>query len=114
MRRELPHVNVLTKCDLVRDKEALERLVDPEFSQLLDESDMHAPKHLRPLNLALARIIEEYSMVGFHLLDRTDEESISALMLHIDNAIQYGEDEEHREPPDAQGPDGDDAGENTS
>jgi hypothetical protein len=36
--------------------------------------------------------VEDYSLVKFMPLDRTDEDSINDLLLHIDNAIQYGED----------------------
>lgn len=41
--------------------------------------------------------IEDYSLVKFHPLDVSDEDSISDLQLSIDNAIQYGEDAEPRE-----------------
>lgn len=39
-------------------------------------------------------------MVAFHPLNVNDEDSISVLLQQIDNAIQYGEDEEPKEPRD--------------
>ena len=36
--------------------------------------------------------MDSYSMVSFQPLDAQDEESISDLLLNIDNAIQFGED----------------------
>lgn len=53
-------------------------------------------------------------MVNFIPLNNTDPESVESLLLHIDNAIQYGEDLEPKvqndEDPDEDG-DGDDDGE---
>ncbi len=39
-------------------------------------------------------------MVSFMPLDVTDEDSVGAVLSHIDNALQYGEDEEPKEPKD--------------
>jgi hypothetical protein len=50
------------------------------------------------LNKALANIIEEFSLVKFHPLDSSEEDSISDLILVIDNVLQYGEDLEVKEP----------------
>ena len=41
--------------------------------------------------------IDDYSLVKFMPMDITDDESINDILLTIDNAIQYGEDEEVRE-----------------
>ena len=40
--------------------------------------------------------LDDYSLVRFIPLDSTSEESISDLLLQIDFAIQYGEDQEVR------------------
>ena len=37
-------------------------------------------------------------MVGFVPLDVTDEESVAYVMAQVDNAVQYGEDIEPKEP----------------
>lgn len=44
--------------------------------------------------------IDDFSLINFHPLDLTSEESIGALLSHIDNSMQYGEDEEPKEPKD--------------
>ena len=46
--------------------------------------------------------MEDFSLVRFVPLDRTDQESLSVLMQHLDRCLQYGEDEEVREPPEEQ------------
>ena len=51
---------------------------------------------------------EDYSMVGFLPLNIYDPESIQFVLSHIDNAIQYGEDLEPKDPGDeAEVPDDD-------
>lgn len=50
------------------------------------------------LNTALARVIEDFSLVKFTPLNVTDEESINDNLLIIDNVLQYGEDQEVKEP----------------
>lgn len=50
-------------------------------------------------------------MVSFIPLNIKDEDSISLVLAHIDNAIQYGEDVEPKEPKDMDDDmDGDEAG----
>lgn len=63
----------------------------------MDESETWQNKKYQKLNNALAQIIEDFSMVQFVPLDNTDEESITNVLLHVDNAIQYGEDLEVKE-----------------
>lgn len=42
-------------------------------------------------------------MVQFLPLDVTDEDSVGVVLSHLDNAIQYGEHEEPKEPADVSG-----------
>ena len=42
--------------------------------------------------------IDDYGLVRFLPLDISDEESINDILLQIDLAIQYGDDQEPREP----------------
>ncbi|XP_070572172.1 GPN-loop GTPase 3-like [Ptychodera flava] len=96
---EIPHVNVMTKMDLLSGsvkKEVEEKYLDPEPELLLAESD-HVSKKYEKLNKALATVISDYSLVNFFPLDRTDEDSIGSVLFNIDNAIQYGEDLEPKE-----------------
>lgn len=98
---ELPHVNVMTKLDLLskKAKKDLDRYLDPELPVLLDEEfdNSRFSNKFKKLNSAIATMIEDYSLVKFLPLDQTDEDSINDVLLQIDSAIQYGEDLEPRE-----------------
>jgi hypothetical protein len=54
----------------------------------------------RKLNRAVAGLIESFSMVRFLTLDLTDEDSVEAVLSHIDDCIQYHEAQEPKEPND--------------
>lgn len=95
---ELPHVNVLTKCDLAPNKELLERYLSPSGVALAAELARSTAPRFRRLNTELCRLLDEYDMVAFLPLDPTDEEGIAALMMQVDHAMQYGEDLEPKEP----------------
>lgn len=93
---EIPSVNLLTKTDLLnkRQKKQLERFLEP-FSELLHEDPIATSRHglkYEALNTALAKLVDDYSLVKFFPIDLTDEESISDILITIDNTIQYGED----------------------
>lgn len=130
---EMPHINILTKMDLVKDQiknRDLEEFITPDASLLdsdplerarlreaaeegydVEEADMEsrAPGErdmvmrgasFRRLNKAVAGMIESFSMVRFLTLDLTDEDSLDAVLSHIDDCIQYHEAQEPREPND--------------
>ncbi|MCO5556280.1 hypothetical protein L7F22_009826 [Adiantum nelumboides] len=90
----------------------------PDPSLILSEANSRNPKFHR-LNQAIVQLvsrcvlvlhsvqttdarpqIDDFSLINFHPLDLTSEESIGALLSHIDNSMQYGEDEEPKEPKD--------------
>ncbi|KAJ8681183.1 hypothetical protein QAD02_016970 [Eretmocerus hayati] len=92
---ELPHVNVLSKMDLLSKtaRKQLDRYLEPDPINLLaDEDDDEYTK----LTQALGRVIEDYSLVRFLPLNVKDEESIADVKLTIDNIIQFGEEEDVR------------------
>lgn len=106
IRLELPHVNVLTKMDLV-EKEQRELLEDesqpyicPDIPTLVHDLNKTTSKKFHRLNEAIGSLIEDYSMVGFIPLDITSEDSIDYVANQIDFTIQYGEDLEPRAPDD--------------
>ena len=134
---EIPHVNVLSKMDLVKGvlpKKQLKRFVDPDSTLLEESSDPHSSFPSNPLlsvpnpqtnssedatddpsnaesmmkgssfkalNRAVAQLIDDFSMVSFLQLDSTDEDSVGAILSYIDDAVQYHEAQEPREPNDA-------------
>lgn len=100
---EIPHVNIMTKMDLVTDpdkKEELESFLNPDPRYILESLDRRTTPKQHLLNRAIASLIEEYSLVQFLPMDRTDEDSINVIMMTIDNCLQYGEDEDVRIPTD--------------
>ncbi|KAG8533317.1 uncharacterized protein KY384_002100 [Bacidia gigantensis] len=121
---ELPHVNVMSKIDLIKgsvSRKELKRFIDPDAS-LLDEesvdahgisasdqsketnpvekSSMMAGASFKRLNQTVAQLIDDFSMVSFLRLDVQKEESVGAVLSYIDDAIQYHEAQEPKEPND--------------
>merc|ERR1712008_128665 len=88
---ELPHINVLTKCDLLKPETDVEQYLEADTSTILSElkTSMH-PKY-RGLTEAMSCLLDEYSLVSFVMLNREDEDSIELCLAHINNSFQYGE-----------------------
>ncbi|KAI0597893.1 GPN-loop GTPase [Biscogniauxia sp. FL1348] len=122
---EVPHINILSKMDLVKDqvrKKDLKRFVTPD-SGLLDDDPAEVARRkeegaapgdddaadpqdkdalmrgagFRRLNKAVAGLIENFSMVSYLKLDVQDEESVGAILSYIDDCIQYHEAQEPKE-----------------
>ena len=120
---ELPHINILSKMDLVKGTMArkdLRRFIDPD-ADLLDDDPVEditldtpgdanqepiLPANLvggssfKRLNQAVANLIDDYSMVSFLQLDVQEEDSVGAVVSFIDDTIQFHEAQEPREPMD--------------
>lgn len=111
---EIPHVNILSKMDQIKGvigKKELKQftsvdvnLIEPgneEESAGRDPSsttEVLTGSSFNRLNKAVAQLIDDFSMVSFLKLDAQDEDSISAVLSYIDDAIQYHEAQEPREP----------------
>ncbi|XP_014288584.1 GPN-loop GTPase 3 [Halyomorpha halys] len=97
---ELPHVNILSKMDLLSKsaKSKLENFLDPDPHYLIGEMESSSKWNLkyRTLTECIGRIIDDYSLVRFFPLNIKDNECISDLLLTIDNIIQYGEEADVR------------------
>ena len=124
---EVPHINIISKMDVVKDtvsKQKIKKVLRPTVS-LLDGKALDSSRHVEELNSihatqrkqkssveensalqqpfqrlnrAVATLIEEFGMVDFLQLNAQDEDSVEAILSHIDNAIQYHEAQEPREP----------------
>jgi GPN-loop GTPase len=97
MHLELPHVNVLTKCDLV-DPKVYEPLLSVSGEGLVHSLSRSMPAKFKMLNVAIASLLDDYSMVSFVALNPLDEESVEYVLAMVDTSIQYGEDMEPKEP----------------
>ncbi|KAI1386216.1 GPN-loop GTPase [Hypoxylon trugodes] len=122
---EVPHLNILSKMDLVKDqvrKRDLKRFITPD-SGLLDDDPAEIARRkaegetgeddesvdpqdkdalmrgtgFRQLNRAVANLIENFSMVSYLKLDVQDEDSVGAILSYIDDCIQYHEAQEPKE-----------------
>ena len=120
---ELPHVNVMSKMDLIKkdiSKKELKRFIEPDPSLMDDQGSewditqknkskdrdplatesVMAGASFRRLNHAVANLIDDFSMVSFLQLNLQKEGGIGAILSYIDDAIQYHEAQEPREPND--------------
>ncbi|CAE7566776.1 gpn3 [Symbiodinium microadriaticum] len=106
----LPHINVVSKCDIA-DKEAVQAVLESDSaSWLVSRVTAETNGKLKNLTSAIASVVDDYMMVGFVMLDIKDEDSLIAVLAHTDHAVQYGEDAEPKEPVDADMPDDYDGG----
>ena len=121
---EVPHVNILSKMDLVKgqvDRKDLKRFIDPDTS-LLDDDPSDNPNTLlaaensrvdpletgglmagasfKRLNKAVAQLIDDFSMVSFLQLNLQDEDSVGGILSYIDDMTQFNEAQEPKEPND--------------
>eukprot|EP01069_Polyplicarium_translucidae_P007552 Polyplicarium_translucidae@DN3121_c0_g1_i10.p3 len=103
---EIPHINILTKCDLVED-EVIDSVLEKSPTELASDLHKALPKRYRAVNDALGALLQDYSVVGFVPLNSNDEESIGSVLLAVDMAIQYGEDLEPNTNLDTQGEEAD-------
>ncbi|KAK4768503.1 hypothetical protein SAY87_003644 [Trapa incisa] len=92
IKLELPHVNILSKMDLVKNRRDIEDYLNPEHRIILSGLNLMMPPQFEKLNKVLAELVDEYSMVSFVPLDLRKESSIQYVLSQIDNCIQYGED----------------------
>ncbi|KAG7014571.1 hypothetical protein SDJN02_24749 [Cucurbita argyrosperma subsp. argyrosperma] len=89
---ELPHINILSKMDLVTNKKDIDDFLNPEPQVLLSELNQRMAPQFSKLNKALIELVDDYNMVSFVPLDLRKESSIKYVLAQIDNCIQYGED----------------------
>ncbi|KAI9644736.1 hypothetical protein NHQ30_006762 [Ciborinia camelliae] len=114
---EVPHVNILSKMDLVKGqiaKRELKRFLDPDTTLLDDDQEeeddgkgeakdaqtLMKGNSFRRLNKAVAGLIDSFSMVSYLRLDVQSEDSVGGILSYIDDAIQFHEAQEPKEPND--------------
>ena len=85
----LPHINVVTKCDIA-DKDAINRVLDMEGAWMVNQLDRQSSEKMKKLNKAISSVVDDYMMVSFVMLDISDEDTIEDVMARTDHAIQYG------------------------
>jgi len=93
---EISHINLLTKMDICPVKQQIQHLFHPEGKTLVSELTEYMGSKYKSLNNAIGALLDNYSLVSFIPLDITSYESFEYILLHIDIALQFGEDEEVR------------------
>ena len=96
---ELPHVNLLSKMDLLSKsaRKQLDRFIEPDCQALLGDIELNSgtfhSKH-RELTETIGQLIEDYALVKFIPLNLKDIDNMTDVLITIDNVIQFGEDED--------------------
>ena len=94
----LPHITVLTKCDLISKTniyKEIEEGMTPE--DLVGELTPFLGKKIDKLNELMIDFVKNFSLVSLKTLNRNDEDSINAVMYEADTIIQYYDSLEPRE-----------------
>lgn len=116
---EIPWINIMSKMDLVtnnpddpaggrngiRSRKDIARYLDPDpllLATTYSEKDAASAQNPRfhALNQAIVQLIEDHPLVSFLPLNLTLPDSIETVLSHVDYSMQYGEDEEPKEPHD--------------
>ncbi|EIN09091.1 cytoplasmic protein [Punctularia strigosozonata HHB-11173 SS5] len=90
---ELPHINVLSKVDLITQYGDLDFNLDfytevQDLSHLETALSSQTPRY-KALNMAICSLIEDYGLVGFETLAVEDKHSMLNLTRAIDRATGY-------------------------
>lgn len=60
---ELPHLNILTKCDKVQDKELLERMTTMNFEDCFENQQSFFNKKYYKLNQKLYEVVDNFNLI---------------------------------------------------
>uniref|UniRef100_A0A5S6QD86 GPN-loop GTPase 2 n=1 Tax=Trichuris muris TaxID=70415 RepID=A0A5S6QD86_TRIMR len=100
LRLALPHVNVLSKFDLMERNEVFLSFGIDFYTEVLDLHYLleHMPQSsfsskYNKLSKMLCQVVEDFGLVSFHPLAAHDEVSLSNLISVIDNVSGYASDE---------------------
>jgi len=87
----------------MRRRKDIARYLDPDPLLLASRSGQEVQTsnpRFHALNQAIVQLIEDHPLVSFLPLDLTNPDSLETVVSHIDFTMQYGEDEEPKEPHD--------------
>lgn len=92
---EIPHVNLLSKCDLLSDeqKEALDDFCDMNISSLCGLIKKKNPA-IETLTEKICSLIERFDMLQFFPFDPLEPDSVIQITAQIDLILQYYENAE--------------------
>ncbi|ORY75403.1 GPN-loop GTPase 3-like protein [Protomyces lactucae-debilis] len=94
---EVPHINILSKMDLIKNeitRGELKRFLDPDPLMLVNEANSKTNPRFHDLNSAIVQLIDDFNMVSFLQLEARSEESVATILSYIDDCTQWAEDQE--------------------
>lgn len=100
---ELPHINILSKVDLVANeysKRKLKRFLNPDSMLLADSVNQETNAKFHKLNQCIAQLVDDFGMVQFLPLEAENPDSVSTIISYIDDVTQWAEAQEPKEPND--------------
>ncbi|OHT06749.1 ATP binding protein [Tritrichomonas foetus] len=88
---ELPHINVMSKCDLLTEeqKKNIDIYTEMECMALADEIKPGSNSKLEKLTNSICEVIDFFRLVQWRTLDSTNETELINLLAEIDTIIQY-------------------------
>lgn len=125
---ETPHINILSKMDLVEDSSStsatntsdqdgdssrvvpssitggtvsrrdLKRFLNPDPLLLANEANATMNPKFHSLNSSIANLIDDFGMVQFLPLKARDPNSVSTILSYIDDVTQWAEAQEPKDP----------------
>lgn len=101
---ETPHLNILSKIDLITDqvhKRELKRYLNPDPLIMASEADNETNPKFHELNKSIANLVDDFGMVQFLPLSSKDTDSVATILSFIDDVTQWAENQEPKEPQDA-------------
>lgn len=86
---EMPHINVLSKCDLLTEeqKRKIDIFTEMECEALADE--VRHKENIQKLTNSICQVIDFFKLVQWRTLDSTKEDELIQLEAEIDSIIQY-------------------------
>ncbi|TGZ84358.1 hypothetical protein EX30DRAFT_354033 [Ascodesmis nigricans] len=91
---EIPHLNILSKMDLVKrqiTKRELKRFLDPDPGMMVEDANAQTNPKFHRLNECVVKLIEDFSMVSYLKLEAGNEDSVQAVLSYIDDCIGWSE-----------------------
>lgn len=100
---EIPFINIISKCDLIKSKEKLDSFLQPNTFDLKNKLDKQFKNKkinnkFKKLNNTICKLLSEFSMVNFFPLNANDEDSINNILANIDLMTNYTDEIEPRDP----------------
>jgi GTPase SAR1 family protein len=93
MNLGLPHLSILSKCDLIMDKALLKKYLkhmDEVEPDPLEMPTSFSAKYIE-LSKSIKSIVDEYNMISLMPMDITKEDTIKDIIYQADMILQYEE-----------------------